>query len=618
MDSEGFIPASSLKRQTRQNTAAARGKGSESAQDSESTQDSGRGRGTEKNSGRGRGKGSESAQDSGRGKGRGSESAQDSGRGRGSESAQGLGTGRGRGKGKGRDSDIQPSATARAAQERATAKAAQERAREAEVAPAAEVAEVAPAAEVAPTAPPPTPTPTPPPSAKKGWDLKGTETKAQEKAEETKQKEKKMEERLKAEEESIEPGLDVDALNKLVDVRFKLDYVKLTDVNFSQDRVTIDIDFNKTFKTTFRTLNDARCNIPRIKLVYKDGDIYIIGFFGKENPNKKDPERYPPQFPLIEVVDYGKEHPYVTINNRRLVHIHRFLYSIATMEPETRTTKKIRSDLELCNIHDLEDMYKAWFQRNGIIVDNIYIPVIICGSAEIKYNDGMTYADFITDRLLTIKSFCKKRIKRIGNQKWGYCTDFEPQFSHGAPIIPKNGTSDANSMYDIEQIPQLNKQRKMPKPIKPFDNNSKKPLTYNEMLRILFGIESKKKRCSYTSDTKDDVKKSLDNICRCYTEAEKIDSASFVPLGATAAATAATAAAAATASAAAAADPATSAALLSDMPTPVPLIPNEDKELSAKGRVKRTKKRKQCRKGTKRNKRTRRCKKHKMKRTLKR
>lgn len=72
----------------------------------------------------------------------------------------------------------------------------------------------------------------------------------------------------------------------------------------------------------FNTLNDARCKIPQIKLVYEYPNIYIIGFFGDENfrsEKQRETDVHPPQFPLIEVIDYGSHAPYVTINNRRLV-----------------------------------------------------------------------------------------------------------------------------------------------------------------------------------------------------------------------------------------------------------------------------------------------------------
>ena len=437
---------------------------------------------------------------------------------------------------------------------------------------------------------------------------------------------------------------------------FLLNYVKIEDVNFSQDSVTL------SKYTKYKTLNKARCNIPLIKLVYHNKNIYIIGFFGIEKDDsekpKSDTESFPPQFPLIEVVDYGTMDPYVTINNRRLVHIYRFLYSIATMEEETKTSQQISKDLELYNIHDILEYLKSRFLEHNIIVDNIYIPVIIHKHIEsYRFNLDETYEKFIENRLKRQQSFCKMQIVQNKTTKeFDLCKNFDEEFKYGVPVIPKigyEGKNYRNSMYDKRQIPTLGKKRKLLVPKITYDTTklTSSNRTYNYMLFDLFNITDNQERCIMAPKTSDDIKLKFQTICKCYTEeVRQLSSKSAAKKKAKIEARQRTKKDKAAVKKTEAEEEEyydaqehaedeeeeedeedeeyfdaqdkrylsqdlsqdTPSRRLSD-PNPINLLP-----LLAKGRVKRTKKRKQCRKGTRRNKRTRRCKKHKMKRTLKR
>jgi hypothetical protein len=250
---------------------------------------------------------------------------------------------------------------------------------------------------------------------------------------------------------------DLELPTQPIDYNFTLNYIDLLDVNFSQDTISIH---NKP-----NTLDKIRCMNNNIKLIFSPThenildanlycDIYVSGFFGKEMV--KDEEityKYPPQIPLIEVVDINDEEllkPYVTINNRRLYQIYLLLYSIANIIfdeygkiNELFIDAKYIDYINGVNIFLLVDLFKQRLNRLGIIVGKIYIPVIINKKTSIapEYlfsSEGPnTWETFLNERIKRQNLFCN-----INATKTQPCPEemVVEYFKNGSPIIPYFGT----------------------------------------------------------------------------------------------------------------------------------------------------------------------------------
>lgn len=242
-----------------------------------------------------------------------------------------------------------------------------------------------------------------------------------------------------------------------IDYNFAMDYVNLLDVNFSQDTISIS---NKP-----NTLDKIRCMNNNINLVFspihetilEDNfhcDIYVLGFFGKEMLKDDIKYMYPPQIPLIEVIDVNTEHlsnPYVTINNRRLYQIYLLLYSIANIIlnengkiDELFIDAKYINDINGVNIFTLVDIFKRRLSMLGIIVREIYIPVIINKISAIAPDylfppsiASHTWGSFLEERIRRQNLFCKTNTTKENPCPRDMILD---NFVNGSPIIPYFGT----------------------------------------------------------------------------------------------------------------------------------------------------------------------------------
>jgi hypothetical protein len=171
-------------------------------------------------------------------------------------------------------------------------------------------------------------------------------------------------------------------LIKDMDYNIRIDYVKLEDINFSQD--TIDGDYAGFYRHSHNIVKCDNINKPVNLLFVKNGDLFDIninGFFGIEREN--DPSKkyeFSPFYPVIEVVDYGDDHPYITINNRRLHLIYMLLKSISA-----EGSVKFGS-LGGIPTRDLIDDIKIKLSARGLPINNIFVPVVIYNSTGIAPN----------------------------------------------------------------------------------------------------------------------------------------------------------------------------------------------------------------------------------------
>lgn len=250
-----------------------------------------------------------------------------------------------------------------------------------------------------------------------------------------------------------------------IDYNFTLNYVNLLNVNFSQDTITIP---NKP-----NTLDKIRCMNDNIKLIFSpihenildDGlhcNIYVSGFFGKEMEKSDISYMYPPQIPLIEVVDTSEEelNPYITINNRRLYQIYLLLYSIANTSlnddkiDEMFIDSKYMNNINGVNIFVLIDIFKRRLHMLGIIVHEIYIPVIIHKMDDIApvylfppSEDRHTWKSFLDERIKRQNLFCKINVTKQSPCPPGMLVNY---FAKGSPVVPYFGTKKGFSYTDPE------------------------------------------------------------------------------------------------------------------------------------------------------------------------
>jgi hypothetical protein len=180
-------------------------------------------------------------------------------------------------------------------------------------------------------------------------------------------------------------------------------------------------------------------------------------------------------------------------------------------------------------INDLDTFFKDMLkEKYGIIIENIYIPVLINKSNEIapKYlfevdfekdnpDTPLTWDNFIKERIFRQSAFCNKKIKPSGTK----CQDFDAAFTFGAPVVPKVGNPAVSFKYG--EINAFN--GRQPSPVRPFVSTTLGD--YENMLN-LFNISGK--NISSTSvcltnipSSKDDVSqiellKKLKTICTCY------------------------------------------------------------------------------------------------------
>jgi len=171
-------------------------------------------------------------------------------------------------------------------------------------------------------------------------------------------------------------------LIKNMDYNIRIDYVKLEDINFSQD--TIDGDYAGFYRHSHNIVKCDNIKKPVNLLFVKTGDSFDInvnGFFGieKENDPSKEYE-FSPFYPVIEVVDYGDDHPYITINNRRLHLIYMLLKSISA-----EGSVKFGS-LGGIPTRDLIDDIKIKLSAQGLSINNIFVPVVIYNSTDFSPN----------------------------------------------------------------------------------------------------------------------------------------------------------------------------------------------------------------------------------------
>ena len=215
------------------------------------------------------------------------------------------------------------------------------------------------------------------------------------------------------------PIVTADALD--YDTSFQ--YVNILDIYFSQDTVTKDIN-------EFRTTMNVRCakNDP-IRFVLHENNIYVVGFWGKEKKPKPENE-VGLTYPLIEVVNYYKERPYIVITNRRLFTVYAKLYSIASNDCNLQDPT-LSLNITRKYIVDVVSKIKEYFSYVGINVHNIFIPVIMYRSTASR-SRGETYGDFIRERLETQTSFCRTKVDYDTRIR---CSEIN-QFIYGSPIIP--------------------------------------------------------------------------------------------------------------------------------------------------------------------------------------
>ena len=305
-----------------------------------------------------------------------------------------------------------------------------------------------------------------------------------------------------------------------------LKYINIEDVNFSQDSVTI---FESNQK--FSTLDKIRCFGTPIRIIFVKSssssyEIYVVGFFGEEqnydktNPNYKIPE----YFPLIEVVDFEtnerdpdpEDKPYVTINNRRLLLIYMLLYSIAKMNRKYIDEKYV--SLSRQNTHELIKNIKDLFRKKqGIIVDNIYIPVIIHNDTSnlvTNKNEELSFGQLIRNRLSKQPSFCNSDKPLVS----GSCGVLNSRYRYGADIIPQIGLPIMDDFYVKNKSPQIKRSNSVPSIVKLTSFKSNKKSDYFEMLKLLLPAPEQNMRnksvVCFTGDT--NLTPKLDNICRCF------------------------------------------------------------------------------------------------------
>jgi hypothetical protein len=328
-----------------------------------------------------------------------------------------------------------------------------------------------------------------------------------------------------------------------MDYTFRMDYVNILNVYFSQDNVTP----SPQDKTNASSQDRLRCSIlsQKIKFIFKDKSIYVIGFFGREQ-EKADSVKYqwPPQQPIMEVVDVSMEEtsplPYITINNRRLYKIYLFLVAIAMKYEGDHMIRM--SSLAGFSIDNIVESIKRGFFENysNIVIENIYIPVVILNKDEriprylSEEPDIQTWSNFLLDRISKQQLFCKKKFassKRVKGsssvtlpQEKCSPTDIVEPFHLGSPIIPyvakTSGAGSHFTPYEFRnRIPQ-----------EPLFFDSTGPGDYNAMLTQLFNIISIQKFSerfciaspppATTADKKDfqknkELQKMLDANCIC-------------------------------------------------------------------------------------------------------
>jgi hypothetical protein len=302
-----------------------------------------------------------------------------------------------------------------------------------------------------------------------------------------------------------------------------LNYINIEDVNFSQDSVTIPES-----KQIFSTLDKIRCFGTPIRIIFVKSsssssyDIYIVGFFGEEqNYDKINPNFILPEyFPLIEVVDFEtnerdtEPQPYVTINNRRLLLIYMLLYSIAKMN--RKYIDEMYSSLSRQNTHELIRNIKDLFRKKqGIIVDNIFIPVIIRNETSnfvTNKNEELSFGNLIRKRLSKQPSFCMTPL--VG----GLCGTLNSRYQYGADIIPQIGYPVQDNFYLNNKSPQIKRTNSIPSIVKLRSFKSNKKSDYSEMLKLfLLAPEQNMRNKSVVCFTGDaNLTHKLNIICKCF------------------------------------------------------------------------------------------------------
>ncbi len=272
-------------------------------------------------------------------------------------------------------------------------------------------------------------------------------------------------------------------LEKPMRYNFKCSYVNLKDIYFSQDTVTLKLDY-----TYINNLICEYINSP-IRIVTIENNVFFTGYWGLEGVKDFSDEKYirSEYIPMIEVIDNSVV--YTTINNRRLVTIYLLLYSL--MKDKRVKFRYLSNFLTYDIIDDFKEMFK---------VLDIYIPVVIYNANSCAPYYLMDYQDkifppktFIDENMTNCyKNICREGddtnckwqnfLKyRFTNQKsWGLIDD-ESEFKYGSPFIPYiNRISKGKVLPDIFTIP------KTPLSAPTFEFESRKLSDYTGMIDKLF------------------------------------------------------------------------------------------------------------------------------------
>jgi len=214
-------------------------------------------------------------------------------------------------------------------------------------------------------------------------------------------------------EASTEDRSAVELSPKPMDYDYMMHYVDLKDIVFSQTTVN---------KKSHETLNNIRCeNDVKIKFVFKHlrdntFDIFIIGYFGKESELVEGKTyQYPPQIPVMEVVDYTEEDPkqkYISVNNRRLHSIHTLLHALSYEYHEISTKHRANYSFNAQTImYNIEIFQYNLLKMYGIGVNQIFCPVILHKYYEfcppyINDDKSIPWYEFLTNRFKRQNGCC--------------------------------------------------------------------------------------------------------------------------------------------------------------------------------------------------------------------
>lgn len=211
---------------------------------------------------------------------------------------------------------------------------------------------------------------------------------------------------------------DVDLAPKPMSYAHRMHFVQLEHVLFSQT----DISLQKQDKPN--TINEMKCNTSKIKLVFTHStvdtssgddaafDVYIIGFFGKEEEMKNGTAYAPaPQIPAMEVVRGAGN--YISVNNRRLHAIHSLLYALSrdytdnTTDPKSAYTPNNGQSI----MYSVETFRRLLLDLYQIKVNRLFCPVIVHepdDSCPPYVNDGVsiTWHEFLKTRFRRQRGCC--------------------------------------------------------------------------------------------------------------------------------------------------------------------------------------------------------------------